>query len=152
MGEEHINKNFSKVVSSLIWVISLKTGDTFKARYCNIQRILHVSFKLLISKPMEMSNNEVMITSIATHTGSAFKKVCMLLFFLFFYKNKKISSLLELFGPVNDLFLEWNVGIILARFGEFEHKRKLMPSYFRILCSILPTDIAWGVTMVIIFL
>lgn len=91
---------------------------------------------------MEMSNNEVMITSIATHTGSAFKKVCMLPFFLFFLnKNKKISSLLKLFGSVNDLFLEWNVGIILARFGEFEHKRKLMPSYFRILCSILPTDI-----------
>lgn len=141
------------MVSSLIWVISLKTGNTFKARYCNIQHIVHVSFKLLISKPMEMSNNEVMITSIATHTGNAFKKVCMLLFFSFFFnKNKKISSLLELFGSVNDLFLEWNVGIILARFGEFEHKRKLMPSYFRILCSILPTDIAWGVTIVIIFL
>lgn len=44
-----------------------------------------VSFKLLITKPMEKSNNEVTITSNAAHTGRAFnlKKLCMFFFFFF---------------------------------------------------------------------
>ena len=64
-------------------MVSLKTGNTLKATYYNEQHI--VSFKLLISKPMEKSNNEVMITSNAIHNGRVFKESV----YVSFLKKKK---------------------------------------------------------------